>query len=178
VRPGERMDGANQGSTTKPASAQGGDKKRRWRSVQERRQIVEETLAPGASVARGRESTTRRYRPNGARSIRSIGGRGRGWSSSDSAPAPSLRHASLLLAPRGNGQSDHCFAAALLCASNARPPSSAVDRSRMSKACGAGIVRRARSTSERITSWESPHARTAMRSRQTSPSFPKSSEFI
>ena len=44
------MDGTNRGSTGKAPS--GGEEKCRRRSVQERRQIVEETLAPGASVAR------------------------------------------------------------------------------------------------------------------------------
>ena len=46
------MDGSNRSSTTKRISIPGGSEKRRRRSVLERRQIVEETLAPGASVAR------------------------------------------------------------------------------------------------------------------------------
>jgi len=46
------MDGANRSSNAKSATGPGGDGKRRRRSVQERRQIVEETLARGASVAR------------------------------------------------------------------------------------------------------------------------------
>ena len=47
------MDASNRTPTTKQLSAAPGvDEKRRRRSVQERRKIVEETLAPGASVAR------------------------------------------------------------------------------------------------------------------------------
>jgi hypothetical protein len=47
------MVGSNRGSNAKQQSVAGGSEKRRRRSVLERRQIVEETLAPGASVARG-----------------------------------------------------------------------------------------------------------------------------
>lgn len=46
------MDGSNRGSNAKQRAVSGGSEKRRRRSVLERRQIVEETLAPGASVAR------------------------------------------------------------------------------------------------------------------------------
>jgi len=46
------MDGTNRSSSANQSAVPGGDEKRRRRSVQERRQIVEETLKPGASVAR------------------------------------------------------------------------------------------------------------------------------
>lgn len=46
------MDGSNRGTNAKQRAVSGGSEKRRLRSVLERRQIVEETLAPGASVAR------------------------------------------------------------------------------------------------------------------------------
>jgi transposase len=46
------MDGSNRGANAKQRAVSGGSEKRRRRSVLERRQIVEETLAPGASVAR------------------------------------------------------------------------------------------------------------------------------
>ena len=46
------MDGSNRGSNGKQRQVPDGREKRRRRSVLERRQIVEETLVPGASVAR------------------------------------------------------------------------------------------------------------------------------
>jgi transposase len=46
------MDAANRTPTTKQLPALGADEKRRRRSVQERRKVVEETLAAGVSVAR------------------------------------------------------------------------------------------------------------------------------
>jgi transposase len=46
------MDAANRTPTTKQLPALGADEKRRRWSVQERREIVEETLAAGVSVAR------------------------------------------------------------------------------------------------------------------------------
>jgi transposase len=46
------MDGSNRGSKGKQRQGSAGSEKRQRRSVLERRQIVEETLVPGASVAR------------------------------------------------------------------------------------------------------------------------------